>query len=143
MGIQTKYSILIKKIEGLSFEIDSDRNGQMVELNQEYISYELTEIEYKIIIKFKRPRSIINIEDTFILSESNNLLYIIYSRESSSVIPGMPNIIPDLIKSRFEFDHSSDQQLIFKNLLEKVLKLFGEHNYVDPNFKVALNVLKN
>ncbi len=142
-GMKSKYQKLIKNIESLSKEdFFSEKNYDIIELNHEMNSVLTKQNEYTIKFIFQRERQISVYLDTFKLTHKKETIHIQYSRESKSLLPMLPSVLPPLVKLNLDFNNSQNQDLILINLLNSIEVMFNkDYNFTDTYFKETIEKL--
>lgn len=142
-GIKLKYQKLIRNIENLSKEkFLSMKTYDFVDLNHKMNSVLLNKNEYEISITFQREGQISINKDVFKLIHKNQVVFIDFSRESKAIISFLPSPLPPLVKMRFEYSNSQDQDVIFINLLSSIESVFNkQYKYTDTYYKKTIENL--
>jgi hypothetical protein len=144
-GMKTKYEKLIENIESLAKEnFFSEKNWNIVELNHKMISKLIKQNEYVVQIIFQREKQISVYVDTFKLIHKKGTITFKYSRESKSLLPIMPSVLPPVVKLNLDFKNTQNQDLILINLLNSIEVMFNkDYNFSDYYFKERIKELRD
>ena len=141
--MKIKYQKLIKNIENLSKEdFFSKKKYDIVELNHKMSSILTKKNEYIVVLIFQRERQISIDKDTFKLIYNKDIITIEYARESKSILPILPSVLPSTVRLILDFKNSQNQDIIFINLLSSIEVMFNnDYNYTDTYFKKTIEKL--